>query len=199
MSDFCLINIGDVRAADTFPTTVVEKRDGITIDTAEFIAITIHRVPVSALLDQEIAVSEDIGAFVRITIHFTAGTMVDIPIAGTTLNRYVAERIIIKVLAVDAAYQISVFVCEIPSIASSDTVIAVIEQVDLITIKDRTAVAIDIDLVAGSLDITTVPKVLIIIRACHRFAGRHLISGVFEPQIILVGHDILRRHCQACQ
>ena len=191
MSDFYLIDIGDVRTADTFPTTVVEKRDGITIDTAEFIAITIHRVPVSALFDQEIAVSEDIGAFVRITIHFTAGTMVDIPIAGTALNRYVAERIIIKILAVDAAYQISVFVCEIPGIASSDTVVAVIEEVYFVAVKDGIAAAIDIDGTAGSHDIATVPEILVVVGTSHRFAGRHLIAGILEPQVILVGHDVL--------
>lgn len=181
MSDFYLIDIGDVRTADTFPTTVVEKRDGITIDTAEFIAITIHRVPVSALFDQEIAVSEDIGAFVRITIHFTAGTMVDIPIAGTALNRYVAERIIIKILAVDTVNQVSVFVGQIPVLASFDAVVAVIEEVYFVAVKDGIAAAIDIDGVSGGFDIATVPEILVDVGTSHRFAGRHLIAGILKP------------------
>ena len=71
LTDF-LINIGYVRATDTFPSTVVEKRDLVTINAAEFVSVTIHSVPVSALFDQEIAVPEHKRAFVRITIDLAA-------------------------------------------------------------------------------------------------------------------------------
>ena len=101
-----------------FPTAVVEEDDLIAIDTAEFIAITIHRVPVSALLDQETAVPIDIGAFLGIAVHLATGTMVDVPIAGIALDSHVAEGIIIKILAVDAVHKVSVFIGEIPSVAS---------------------------------------------------------------------------------
>ena len=104
--------------------------------------------------------------------------MEDIPIAGTAQNRHIAERIVEKVLAVDTAYQISVFVRQIPGIASFDAVIAVVQQVDLIAIKDGISVSIDINRTTGSLHKTTVPEVLIIVGTRHRFTGGYFVTGV---------------------
>ena len=170
-SDF-LIYIGDIRAADAFPGAIVEKRD----------------------IDQETAIPEHIGHFVGIAVHFTAGTMIDIPIAGTALQCHIAKGEIIEFFAVDAAYQFSVFVRQIPCFSSSDAVIAVIQQVDLIAVKNGTVVAIDIDPIPGSLHIAAVPEILVIIRTQNGFAACDLMSRIFEPQMILVGHHILRRH-----
>jgi hypothetical protein len=166
----------------------------VSINTVDLISIAIYGVPVSSLFDQEATIPEDIRGFIRIAVHLTAGTMEDIPITGTALNRHIAERIVEKVLAVDTAYQISVFVCQIPGIASSDTVIAVIEQIDLIAVEDGRVIAVDIYPVTGRLDYTTVPEILVIFETTDRFAGGYFVTGVFKPQVILVGNDILRRH-----
>jgi hypothetical protein len=60
--------------------------------------------------------------------------MVYIPIAGTALERHIAEREVIDGFAVDAAHKVSVFVGEIPGISSSDAVIAIIEEVDFLPV-----------------------------------------------------------------
>lgn len=70
--------------------------------------------------------------------------MVDVPRTGTALDRYITIREIIYFLTIDAINQISVLVGEIPSLASSYAVIAVIEEVNFIAVKDRTIVAVDI-------------------------------------------------------
>ena len=80
--------------------------------------------------------------------------MVDIPIAGRTLDGYVSERVIQNLIAIDAADEVAVFVREIPSVAAADAVKAVVEEVDLIAVEDGIAVAVDIDLSAGQPHLT---------------------------------------------
>ena len=104
----------------------------------------------------------------------------------------IAEGIVIKILAIYTAYKISVLIGEIPCVASSDAVIAVIQEVDLIAIEDRTVVTVDVYPLTGILHHTAVPKVLVVVITRNGFAGRHLMVGVLEPQVIFVGHDILR-------
>ena len=189
-----LVDIRHIGTADTFPTAVVEKRDLVAIDTVYLVTIAIYRIPVLALLDQETAVPEHQRNFVGITVHFPAGTMVDIPIAGIALERYIAKREVIDSFAVDAAHQVAVFVRQIPSIATPYAVIAVVEQVDLIAIQDGTASTVDIDGAAGSLHIAPVPEILVIVGTPDSFARGDFITRILEPQVILIGHDVLRRH-----
>jgi len=152
-----LINIAYVRSADAFPSAVVQKRDFVAIDTIDFIAIRVHCVPIFALFDKEIAIPEHIGTFSGITLNLTAGTMVDIPVTGTALEGHIAKGEIIDVFSVYIAYEISVFVGEMPSISSSNAVITIVQQVDLVAVEDRTATSVDVYSAAGSLDITPVP------------------------------------------
>lgn len=74
-----LVDIAYVRATDTFPTAVVKQYNLIAINAIYLIAVSIYGIPVTALLDEETAVPEEIRTFIRITLHLTAGTMVDIP------------------------------------------------------------------------------------------------------------------------
>ena len=131
-----LVNIAHITAADAFPSAVIEKRDGIAVNAVDLVAVTIHSIPVFALLDEEIAVTDHKRTFIGIALHPTPGTMVDVPIACTALQRHIAKREIVDMTSVDAAHKVSVFIGEIPGIVSSDAVIAVIEEVDLIAVKD---------------------------------------------------------------
>lgn len=131
-----LINISHIRAADTLPPTVVKENDSVAIDAIYLVAVTIHRVPIRALFDQETAVPINIGGFVGITVHLTAGTVVYIPIAGTALHSDVSPWIIVDILAIDAVNQVSVFIGEIPCVATPDTIIAVVQQVDLVAVEN---------------------------------------------------------------
>lgn len=55
-----------ITVSHALPTTVVEKRHRVSIDTAYLVAILITRVPILTLLDQPTAVAEDIRTFVGI-------------------------------------------------------------------------------------------------------------------------------------
>ena len=94
--------------------------------------------------------------------------MVDIPITGRTLDGYVSERVIQNLLAIDAAHEVAVFVREIPRVAASDAVKAVVEEVDLIAVEDGIAVAVDIDRSAGQTYLTVVAQVLVVLGAILR-------------------------------
>lgn len=124
--------------------------------------------------------------------------MVDIPIAGRTLYGYVSERVIQNLIAIDAADEVAVFVREIPSVAAADAVKAVVEEVDLIAVEDGIATTVDIDLSAGETHLTAVAQVLVVLGAILRFASGRLVVSVFEPEVVLVRHDILRMHGEAC-
>lgn len=189
--------ICNVGAADAFPATVVEQRDIIAIDAIQLAAGIVHCVPVTALLDEEIAVAEDIGALLGIAFELTAGAMEDIPMAGVALHRHVAEGHVEDLLAVYAAHQVAILISQVPRIATTNTVVAVVEQVDLVAIEDRRTVAIDIDRATGGTDITAVPEVLVVVDAGDGLAGGHLVAGVLEPQVVAVGHHILRLHREA--
>ena len=131
-----LIDITHITSADAFPSTIVQQRDVIAVNAVNLIPVAIHGIPVFSLLDKEIAIPEHKRRFVRIAVHFATGTMVYIPIAGIALQRHIAERIIIDILAVNTAYEPSVFIGEIPDLASSDAITTIIKQVDLIAVED---------------------------------------------------------------
>ena len=76
--------------------------------------------------------------------------MIDVPITGTALEGHIAKREIIDCLSVDAVDKVSVFICQIPCVAATDAVIAAVEDVDFVSIKDRIAVSVDIDCTTGS-------------------------------------------------
>ena len=75
--------------------------------------------------------------------------MVNVPIAGRSLNGHIAKREVQYLLAVNAADEVAVFVCEVPCVAPADAVIAVVEQVDLVAVKNRIATTVDINPPAG--------------------------------------------------
>jgi hypothetical protein len=109
------------------------------------------------LFDKETAVPEDIRRLIGITVDLTPGRMVEIPIAGAALNRYISPRIVVDIVAVDATDEISVFIGEIPCVAAFDAVISIVQQVDLIAVEDGRRTAVDIDPTTGSLDVTAIP------------------------------------------
>lgn len=190
--------IRHITAADAFPGAVVEEEDIVAIDAGDLVAVLVHGVPPFALFDAEIAVSEHLRNLRGIGFYFASRAMIDVPVAGRALNGHVSKRIIQYLLAVDAAHEVAVFVREIPCVASADAVIAVVEQIDLIAVEDGITVAIDIDLFAGQPHLATVAQVLVVLGAILRFAGSHLVVRVLEPEVVLVRHDILRGHRQAC-
>ena len=118
--------------------------------------------------------------------------------AGRTLDGYVSERVIQNLIAIDAADEVAVFVREIPSVAAADAVKAVVEEVDLIAVEDGIATTVDINLSAGQPHLTAVAQVLVVLGAILRFASGSLVVSVFEPEVVLVRHDILRGHRKAC-
>ena len=124
--------------------------------------------------------------------------MVNVPVAGRALHGHIAKRIVPDFLAVDAADEVAVFVREIPCVAPADAVIAVVEHVDFIAVEDGIAVAVDIDLFAGQPHLAAVAQVLVVLGAILRFAGGHLVVRILEPEVVLVRHDILCGHRQAC-
>ena len=186
-----------IAAADAFPATVVEEEDIVAIDAGDLVAVLAHGVPPFALFDTEKAVSEHLRNLIGIGFYFASRTMVDVPVASRTLNGHVSKRIIQYLLAVDAADEVAVFIREIPCVAPADAVIAVVEDVDLVAVKNRIAVAVDIDLSAGDAHLAAIPQVLVVLRAVFRFAGGHLVAGILEPQVVLVRHDVLCLHREA--
>ncbi len=123
-----LVNVSDIRAADTFPAAVVEEYNLVAIDAIYLIAVTIHGIPILALFNHETAVPEDTRRLIGITINLAAGTMIDVPITGAALERDVSPRkIVYFTTTVDAADEVTVFVGEIPCVAALHAVIAVIE------------------------------------------------------------------------
>ena len=118
--------------------------------------------------------------------------------AGRALHGHIAKRIVPDFLAVDAADEVAVFVREVPCVAATDAVIAVVEYVDFIAVEDGIATSVDINLPAGEAHLTTVAQVLVVLGAILRFAGGHLVVRVLEPEVVLVRHDILRGHRKAC-
>ena len=176
-----LVDIAYVRATDTFPTAVVKQYNLIAINAIYLIAVSIYGIPVTALLDEETAVPEDIRRLIGITVDLTPGRMVEIPIAGAALNRYISPRIVVDIVAVDAADEISVFIGEIPCVAAFDAVISIVQQVDLIAVEDGRRTAVDIDPISGSAYISAVPEILVVVRTCDGFASRYFVSGVLKP------------------
>ena len=187
-----------VTAADAFPCAVVEEEDIVAIDAGDLVAVLIHGIPPCALFDTEIAVSEHLRNLIGIGFYFASRTMVDVPVAGRALHGHIAKRIVPDFLAVDAADEVAVFVREVPCVAATDAVIAVVEHVDLIAVEDGIATTVDINLPAGEADLTAVAQVLVVLGAILRFAGGHLVVGVLEPEVVLVRHDILRGEREAC-
>ena len=124
--------------------------------------------------------------------------MEDVPVAGRALYCHIAKRIVPNLLAVDAADEVAVFVREVPCVAPANAVIAVVEHVDLIAVEDGIATSVDIDLLTGQPHLAAVAQVLVVLGAILRLAGGHLVVGVLEPEVVLVRHDILRGHRQAC-
>lgn len=59
-----LFYVGHIVAADAFPSAVVEEDDFIAIDAAKLVAVRVASVPIGALFDAEIAVSEHLRRFV---------------------------------------------------------------------------------------------------------------------------------------
>ena len=108
------LNILHVVATDAFPASVVEQDDFVAVHAVDLVAVAIHGVPVPPLLDQEVTVAYHERSFVRVAVEFASRAVIYIPVPRAALNGYVPERIVVYILAVDAAHQIAFFVCQIP-------------------------------------------------------------------------------------
>lgn len=112
---------------NAFPTSIVEKRDLVTIYATNLSPILIACVPISALFYEPAAVPEDIGRFFGIEIHLFAAAVVYIIISSAALHRHIFPRIIKYLLAVDSIYDISIGVGKIPSTTALNTIISVVK------------------------------------------------------------------------
>lgn len=135
--DYQLVSvlITHVRALNTFPTTIVKQSDLVAIYTINFASILIACVPISALFYEPATVPEDIWRFFRIEIHLSATAVVHIIISSTALHSHIAPWIIQYLLAVDAIYDISIWIGKIPSATALNTIISVVKQVNIVAIE----------------------------------------------------------------
>ena len=106
--------------------------------------------------------------------------MVDIPISAASLNSHISPGIIINLLTIDTADQIAVRIGQVPCATALDAVIAVVEQVDLVAIEERTAVVIDVHTIAIDTHRATVTEVLIILGTPLGLSGGYFITGVLK-------------------
>ena len=88
------IGISDITASDAFPTTVVQQYQLIAIDAAYLITVLVIRIPIVAVSDAPTTIGINQWRLIGIEIQFASTTVIDIPIAGTSLNADITPWIV---------------------------------------------------------------------------------------------------------
>lgn len=180
-----------------FPSTIYPT-NLITINPTYLIPVRVSTVLPATLLNDPTTVATYPWTDIRMKFQAISTAIIYIPPA-VFLNRHKIKRIIAYLIAIHSAHFVSILIVKIPPTIFLNTIISIIKQTDLLTIKEITIASVDIYISVLQTNMATIPKILIIILATDTFTCYHFFVGVLKPHFIIAIKHILCMHSHACK